>query len=174
MRRVHNWSQQVAFALRAASIEQEMRAQSDKDTGVKAVYEKLYGLSSPYRKLAFVAYSSDSPYQIRPLRYATKEAILRWIGQEWDQRVKNKTGMEYGAQPSREEWESFGLKGQNKSIASSINSELMRLTLAAKKEDMLGNYQKADLIDHQIQAFHSVLEKWENNQVSGENNAIQK
>jgi hypothetical protein len=159
LRRVHNWSQQVAFAVRAAAIERERRAGADREAGIRRVYERLFGSEGGSRRTAFVAYATDSPYQLRPLRYATREAILRWIGQEWDQREAGCAGADYGARPTPQEWESFGLKGQTRPLSASVHHELARLVAAALAEDDTGRYSQADLIDRQIAAIEKNIEK---------------
>ena len=159
LRRVHNWSQQVAFAVRAAAIEQERRGGVSREIGTRRVYDRLFGPDPVRRKTAFVAFSPDSSYQLRPLRYATRDAIQRWISQEWDQRQAGITGNEYGASLTAQEWESFGLKGQSRPLSASVHQELARLVTAAQDEDAAGRFSQADLIDRQITAIEKSIEK---------------
>lgn len=148
MRRVHNWLQQVGFSVRAAAIEKERQSGCDIESGVRHVFEKLYGKN--IKKGVFVTFAPNSSYQLKPLRYANRDAICRWITQEWQQRDAGLVGTQYGATPTPEEWESFGLRGQLKAPYYSITQAIKRLSSQAYLEDVMGNYNQADHFDRQI------------------------
>ena len=144
LRRVHNWLQQVAFGIRAAVIENEqcsMSRTASSTSIAENVLEKLY-LNCERR--AFVTYSPDNRYELKPLRHASNDAKRQWIEQEIDQKAQAQS---YGARPNPLQWELYGLKGHAKSANAEIAAEIESLIRIAQEFDKSGRYEEADEID---------------------------
>jgi len=153
MRKIHNWLQQISFAVRAAMIYDEIKNSNDVKIVAKKIYDDLYRDNT---KRAFVTYSFDNKYELKPLRYASETAKLNWIEQEVKQikNWNNNSNELFGARPTPVEWEHYGLKGQSKSVTSAIRTQIDTLIKQAAIYDHLGQHEEADAIDNRINTLY--------------------
>lgn len=143
LRKVHNWLHQVSFAIRAAAIDHALDSGAeDADEIASMVLSNLYS----NEKRAFVTFSSDNKYELKPLRYANQDAKRGWIVQEVKQRLAHNIS-EYGAKPNFVEWKLYGHKGHSKIVDSAFAEELTALIKEAAELDKVGKYEEADMID---------------------------
>lgn len=149
-RKVHNWVQQVSFALRAAVMEQEMRAPTrgtgwDTLTVADRVVKRLYSGDGP--RLSFVTRALDNPYELKPLRYASLAAIRRWVEQEHQQRIASAGSRDYGASPTPQEWKNYGLRGQKRTIYAAFEAHVEAYLVRASTLDAQKQWRDADKLD---------------------------
>lgn len=143
LRKVHNWLQQVSFAIRAAAIDHALdNGMNDADEIASIVLSNLYS----NEKRAFVTFSPDNKYELKPLRHANADAKKGWIAQEVKQRLASDTS-EYGAKPNYVEWKVYGHKGHNRVVDAAFAEELTALIKQANVLDGDGKYEEADMID---------------------------
>lgn len=162
LRRVHGWLQTVSFAVRAAMLEQEDRSERTasarpRNSVASRVAKRLFGGET---KRTFVTHAPGSRYEMKPLRYASQDAIERWISQEYAQRLACKRGDEiiYGAQPTEAEWDAFGLRGQTRTLMAQIQTEIETLISEAAMHDRAGQFQEADALDYRLKQMKRSLE----------------
>jgi hypothetical protein len=167
LRKVHNWLQQVSFGVRAAMIALEI----EKPTAELAhldpperVYQLLFA-ECPRR--IFVTYAADNRYELKPLRYADANAKRRWLQQEYAQLTGQHTvtAGTFGARPSQEEWDAFGLRGQMRTVFSSVSSQIENLIRQAESLDSEGRHKEADALDYRLQQLNRSLEGFAQAQV---------
>lgn len=163
MRKVHNWMQQVSFGVRAAMLKMEEREPSDLGVEMNVpdrVHALLYA-SNPRR--AFVTFSPDNRYELKPLRYADDEAKRRWLREEYAQMRGGRmvTASAYGARPSQAEWDLYGLRGQMRTVFASMREQIGDLIRRAAQLDGSGDYDEADDMDARLLALSANLENFE-------------
>jgi hypothetical protein len=163
LRKVHNWAQQVSFGIRAAMLDKEISNPTngtESDDPAERIYQLLYA-NCPKR--AFVTYASDNRYELKPLRYADDAAKKRWIKQEYTQLTENKivTAGAFGARPSQQEWDAFGLRGQIRTAFSSVSAQIEELVKKAEVLDSSGKFSEADNLDLRLKHLSISLEGFE-------------
>jgi len=161
MRRVHNWIQQLSFGVRAAVLEDEIKGGNTGSSIAERVYGRLY---EDCHRRSFVTYAPDNKYEYKPLKNADREAKLRWIAQEVEQRRSMRRGRvaAYGARPTEQEWERFGLMGQPvRTACTQLQADLDELVKLASTLDNLGRYSEADEIDEKISRISAELNLWD-------------
>jgi hypothetical protein len=163
LRKVHNWLQQVSFGVRAAMIAREIE-QPTADLAHLDTPERVYQLlfaACPRR--VFVTYAADNRYELKPLRYADANAKRRWLKQEYAQLSGQRTvtAGTFGARPSQEEWDVFGLRGQMRTVFSSVSSQIEELVKQAESLDSEGRYDEADALDFRLKQLSRSLEGFE-------------
>ena len=150
IRKVHNWMLQVNFALRAAVLQQEEAAPTSGMERLSVAQRVFYRLYSGVNcRRAFVTHAPDNRYELKPLRYASEEAILAWIEQECVQ--KHLSGGVYGARPTSGEWDAYGLRGQTKTICADAEARISDISQRASHMDKQGLCQEADILDKRMQ-----------------------
>lgn len=163
LRKVHNWAQQVSFGIRAAMLSKEIENPTEgmeQQHPAERVYQLLYA-DCPRR--AFVTYASDNRYELKPLRYADESAKRRWLKQEYAQLVEGRTvtAGTFGARPTQQEWDVFGLRGQMRTVFSSVSSQIEELIKKAEILDSAGRYSEADGLDLRLKQLSRSLEGFE-------------
>lgn len=141
MRTVHNWIQQVAFALRAAELDEALGRGMAPDEAAEHVASTLFPEDGG---IVFVAKASNNPNEYKPLRYATAGAKVSWLRQEAAQR---QAGESYGADITPEEWAQYGIGGHFTSAYGDLMSTVNEMMKKASKHDVGGHYEAADEID---------------------------
>lgn len=148
VRKLHNWLQTGAFAIRAAILDEEegfaAQASSMRAAHVaRMVYRRLSAAGIP-----FVTWAQDSPYQLRPLRYATEFAAARWIEEERQQRRSaTLSPRAYGAHPNEVEWSTYGLSGQ---VRVQVRRRVQTFLDSAAAYEQQGRYEDADETENAI------------------------
>ena len=159
VRKVHNWIQQLSFAMRAAAIEIALHTSTTREEAQEKVYRELYAAS----KRAFVTHSPDNRHEYKPLRYASESAKKRWIGDEITQR-ETACCTPYGAKPTPQEWASYALSGQSpRAVIAAITSQIAGLVREAQELDGKGRLTEADVVALRIKALGQNLddlERW--------------
>lgn len=163
LRKIHNWVQQIGFGIRAAIMEQEENKPLFDDWSKLTVPERVFRrLYAHGERRSFITCSPLNKNEYKPLRYADDEVKLRWIAQEYEQRKHKKT-LKYGAIPTKQEWESYGLSGQVvKKSKNQLKQEIAVLLKIAEKHDISGEYKQADEISRRINKMNADLATLEN------------
>lgn len=159
LRKVHNWLQHVSFGLRAAVMEQEEKFPTTAPgwEGLGVVERTAKRLFDPNKtRRVFVAHPINSLYEFKPLRYADSNAILRWLKKEYSQK---KNGTPFGVQPTTEEWETYGLRGQTRTEYSILMNDIHNMVHTAKALDQNGNHREADKIHEKLMTMKHNLEQ---------------
>lgn len=164
LRKIHNWVQQVGFGIRAAIMEQEEKKPMFEDWSKLSVAERVYRrLYMHNDRRSFVTCSPNNKNEYKPLRYADDNVKLKWIEQEYVQKKNKKTTIRYGAQPTPQEWKDYGLSGQPVTIVrNQIKQQISVLLNLAKKHDLAGEYEQADIITRRINKMNADLAALEN------------
>lgn len=163
LRKIHNWVQQVGFGIRAAVMEQEGRKPLFDDWSKLTIPERVFRrLYAHNERRSFITCSPSNRNEYKPLRYADGKMKLKWIEQEYEQR-KYKKIFKYGAAPTAQEWESYGLSGQLvRKSKNQLKEEINVLLKLAEKHDAAGEYRQADEISHRINKMNADLATLEN------------
>lgn len=145
LRRIHNWLHQVAFGVRAALLQREMkRYGGDSRKAVEATANIMLSEDAP---LVFVA-KNDNEY--RPLRYASRENCVRWLADEARQIKSGTAASDYGARVTDEEWVQNGVGMQFRSAHSDLKRGLSEMVEEARNMDAQGRFAEADAIDEAL------------------------
>lgn len=139
LRKIHNWIQQINFGLRAATILYEINKNPNST--------KLAIASSVHKNLCWedgFSYVIREENEYKPLKYASRPVILKWLEEEVNQITNNQV---FGAQPSDEEKELYGVRKHNDNIYGEAEENVHQLLKEAKAKDVQGDYTMADTYD---------------------------
>lgn len=137
LRKLHNWIQQISFVTRAASIINELEENFNlsEEQIANNVYQNLY---ENLPECSFI-YKTSNEY--KPLKYASKKVIIKWINEEVAQIKNNEV---FGAIPSNLEIEFYGIRKHDDDLYSDIKEKIHQMIKNAKNMDTEGDFQSAD------------------------------